>query len=162
MPLWDATACRPQKTWHASRLSRPMCSRQCAGGHPLALFVAQRPSSHTETLRQASPHCTDKDDWYNGFFLPKGSTIIHNSWAIEHNPCVLSAWQRSLTICHSEIFPDPETLIPERWLKEDGSFDDKVPSQAFGIGRRVCLGARCECSCCDCPLTRSTVSPKTL
>lgn len=32
----------------------------------------------------------DKDDFYNGKFLPKGSTVIHNVYYIDHDPYVSS------------------------------------------------------------------------
>ncbi|KAI9441778.1 cytochrome P450 [Lactarius indigo] len=59
-----------------------------------------------------------------GFFIPKGSMMIVNSWGILHNP---------------DLYPDPETFNPERFLNEDGTFrDDPMISLAFGGGKRIC------------------------
>ncbi|KAH9976348.1 cytochrome P450 [Lactifluus volemus] len=72
------------------------------------------------------PHASNEDDVYRGFFIPKGSVIIANAWAILHNP---------------EIYPDPEVFKPERFLDENGSLrDDPVLSLVFGVGKRICPG----------------------
>ncbi|KAN0137800.1 cytochrome P450 [Lactarius tabidus] len=72
------------------------------------------------------PHASTEDCVYRGFFIPKGSIMITNSWAILHNP---------------DLYPDPETFKPERFLNEDGTFrDDPTISLAFGAGKRICPG----------------------
>jgi hypothetical protein len=61
-----------------------------------------------------------------GFHLPKGSTIICNTWAIGRDKAV---------------FPDGETFRPERYLGEEGQ---KIASAlnkghtGFGFARRIC------------------------
>jgi cytochrome P450 len=66
------------------------------------------------------------DDVCKGFFIPRGTKIIPNPWAILHDP---------------EIYPDPEEFKPERFLDEDGSVrDDPTLSLVFGIGKRICPG----------------------
>ncbi|KAH8984152.1 CyP450 monooxygenase [Lactarius hatsudake] len=66
------------------------------------------------------PHASTEDSIYRGFFIPKGLP------GILHNP---------------ELYPDPETFNPERFLNEDGTFrDDPVISLAFGGGKRICPG----------------------
>jgi len=72
------------------------------------------------------PHLSSRDDVYRGYFIPKGSTMVANAWAILHDP---------------EIYPEPEEFKPERFLKEDGSVrDDPTLSLVFGIGKRICPG----------------------
>jgi cytochrome P450 len=41
-----------------------------------------------------------------------------------------------------ELYPDPETFKPERYLNADGTQfrDDPAISLAFGAGRRICPG----------------------
>ncbi|KAJ2933072.1 hypothetical protein H1R20_g4026, partial [Candolleomyces eurysporus] len=73
------------------------------------------------------PHSNTEDDEYDGYFIPKGTIILPNNWAIMHNP---------------EVFDKPFEFIPERYLKEgkiDGSVPD-VDTATFGHGRRVCPG----------------------
>jgi cytochrome P450 len=38
-----------------------------------------------------------------------------------------------------ELYPDPETFKPERFLNADGTFnDDPTIALAFGAGKRIC------------------------
>ena len=46
-----------------------------------------------------------EDTTLRGFFIPKGTTIFANFYAHHRNP---------------EIFPEPETFKPERFLTADG------------------------------------------
>ncbi|KAI0253723.1 cytochrome P450 [Lactifluus subvellereus] len=72
------------------------------------------------------PHASTEDDVYRGFFIPKGSIMVANAWAILHDP---------------ESYPDPEAFKPERFLNEDGTVrDDPAISLAFGVGKRICPG----------------------
>ncbi|CAE6458090.1 hypothetical protein ACGC1H_006834 [Rhizoctonia solani] len=66
------------------------------------------------------PHASTRDDVYRGYFIPKGSTIIGNTWAICNDPV---------------LYPNPERFYPDRFL------DPSVPSApGFGYGRRSCPG----------------------
>ncbi|KAI0273088.1 cytochrome P450 [Russula aff. rugulosa BPL654] len=72
------------------------------------------------------PHSSTTDDIYKGFFIPKGSIVVANAWAILHDP---------------ETYPDPEEFKPERFLNEDGSVrEDPALSLVFGVGKRICPG----------------------
>lgn len=92
-----------------------------------------------ETLRMRPPnkvgmhHAITEDDWYEGMFIPKGSYIILNWWAINYDP---------------ERFESPNQFKPERYLGYD------LPAAAYincadpyerdhvsyGAGRRACPG----------------------
>jgi cytochrome P450 len=72
------------------------------------------------------PHASIKDDTYNGYFIPKGTTMLGNLWAIHQN---------------AADFPQPNHFRPERFL--DGSLAHYPQPQghsSFGWGRRVCPG----------------------
>ncbi|KZV72303.1 cytochrome P450 [Peniophora sp. CONT] len=73
------------------------------------------------TAPLAIPHASMEDDTYNGLFIPKDSLVLGNSWAILHD---------------EKTYPDPERLLPERWLGKEKDF----PDAAFGFGRRHCPG----------------------
>lgn len=86
-----------------------------------------------ETLRWHSitpigiPHASVEDDEYDGYFIPKGTIVIGNTWTLMHD---------------SNVFPDPLEYKPERYLK-NGRLDPRVRSPtvaAFGFGRRICPG----------------------
>nr|BED43012.1 cytochrome P450 monooxygenase [Trametes versicolor] len=73
------------------------------------------------------PHCTLEDDVFNGYFIPAGTTILPNVWAMLHDPAV---------------YEDPEEFRPERFLR-DGVPDPTVRDPylfVFGYGRRICPG----------------------
>ncbi|KAF7975318.1 hypothetical protein HWV62_9741 [Athelia sp. TMB] len=73
------------------------------------------------------PHRLIADDHYNGYFLPAGSIIIANSWAILHD---------------ENTYPDPDSFKPERFMKDE-KLDLNVQDPAlaaFGYGRRNCPG----------------------
>lgn len=78
---------------------------------------------------QGVAHCADADIIYNGYIIPKGTTLIGNSWAILHG---------------EDVYPDrPFEFVPERFLDSQGKLDESVfhPFRAvFGFGRRICPG----------------------
>ncbi|KAG8921947.1 hypothetical protein FRC03_004745 [Tulasnella sp. 419] len=74
------------------------------------------------------PHRTAEDLHYKGYVIPKGSTILTNTWAIFHDP---------------QIFENPHTFNPDRFLKPSlrkGEMWKKLDTLAFGVGRRICPG----------------------
>lgn len=78
----------------------------------------------------AAPHASTEDDVYEGYFIPKGTVVCPNVWLILHDP---------------EIYPDPFTFNPSRWLikTEKGlelNPNAPEPTAAFGFGRRSCPG----------------------
>ncbi|TDL15532.1 cytochrome P450 [Rickenella mellea] len=91
-----------------------------------------------ETLRWrpmgplAVPHRSSQDDVYEGHFIPAGTLIFPNVWAMHHD---------------ESIYPDPEDFKPERFLAEDGVTPIHYADDAkdlgvhtFGFGRRSCIG----------------------
>ncbi|KAI9457532.1 cytochrome P450 [Russula earlei] len=74
----------------------------------------------------AVPHATTKDDVYEGLFIPKGTMVFGNVWAMFHDP---------------EMYPEPDSFIPGRFLNADGSLrEDPLLMSAFGFGKRICPG----------------------
>ncbi|KAF7289932.1 O-methylsterigmatocystin oxidoreductase [Mycena indigotica] len=71
------------------------------------------------------PHSSSEDDVFNGFFIPKGSTIMYNQWAMCRDP---------------QTYPDPETFKPERFIASDGSLIRENFPPTYGYGRRICAG----------------------
>ena len=49
---------------------------------------------------------------------------------------------RPRAILHNpELYPEPEVFNPERFLNDDGTFqDDPTIALAFGVGKRICPG----------------------
>ncbi|PCH38747.1 cytochrome P450 [Wolfiporia cocos MD-104 SS10] len=76
------------------------------------------------------PHCVTEDNVFQGYLIPKGSSVIANTWAILHNP---------------DLYPDPFEVVPERYLKQDSpAKSEKINPDprafVFGYGRRACPG----------------------
>ncbi|KAJ7053961.1 cytochrome P450 [Mycena amicta] len=71
-------------------------------------------------------HATTENDIYDGYFIPKGATVVANIWAM----------------CYDEsIYPEPEKFKPERFLDADGQLtNNPMDVLAYGHGRRVCAG----------------------
>ncbi|KAK5352286.1 hypothetical protein LTS03_004054 [Exophiala xenobiotica] len=96
------------------------------------------------------PRRTAEDDWYEGMFIPKDSTVFLPIWAVHHS--------------ERDGYDDPFTFNPDRYINHHklandyaGSADfknrDKFPSScnwhlltfaehhyAYGAGRRMCPG----------------------
>ncbi|XP_053679606.1 probable cytochrome P450 304a1 [Anopheles nili] len=72
------------------------------------------------------PHVATVDTELAGYRIPKGTLIINGLDYINHQ---------------QDVFPEPETFRPERFLDADGKLslelDRSVP---FGAGKRVCAG----------------------
>ena len=69
------------------------------------------------------PNRAMQDDYYRGYFIPRGTTVIQNVWAICRDP---------------NVYPDPEAFNPDRFLK-DGKINPLVfnpEDRVFGAGRR--------------------------
>ncbi|GLB41345.1 putative cytochrome P450 family protein [Lyophyllum shimeji] len=72
------------------------------------------------------PHTASEDSVVNGYFIPKGSLIVTNLWAMLHDP---------------ETYPDPFVFRPERHIATPGKPVEKDPRTiCFGYGRRICPG----------------------
>ncbi|ESK85938.1 cytochrome p450 [Moniliophthora roreri MCA 2997] len=77
------------------------------------------------------PHATLADEEYRGFVLPKGTTILVNTYGIYHNP---------------QYFDNPEVLDPGRYLSHEFGVKEGVDASffrddlVFGYGRRACPG----------------------
>jgi cytochrome P450 len=82
-----------------------------------------------ETLRirpvlpNVAPRLVAKPIEVGGWTYPPGCSLVLNSYLIHHDP---------------EIYPDPDTFRPERFLDEQPGTYTWIP---FGGGRRRCLGA---------------------
>ncbi|KAH9478386.1 Cytochrome P450 monooxygenase COX2 [Psilocybe cubensis] len=69
------------------------------------------------------PHCLMEDDHYRGYFMPKGTIVLTNTWAMSYD---------------EQVYPEPQAFFPERYFVE-GKLD-KERILAYGFGRRICAG----------------------
>ncbi|EXJ83758.1 hypothetical protein A1O1_07384 [Capronia coronata CBS 617.96] len=93
-----------------------------------------------------TPHASTEADTYQGYYIPKGTNILGNSWAIN---------------LHEEYYPNPDHFNPLRFLDTDPKelsylppsyvastavekgrpHPSKLGHSSFGWGRRICPGA---------------------
>ncbi|KAI2602783.1 cytochrome P450 [Hypoxylon sp. NC1633] len=79
------------------------------------------------------PHAVEKDDVYDGYFIPAGATIHALEWAMTRD---------------ETTYPDADTFNPARWLEpEFPTYKEPLtvyPNlngfSQFGFGRRTCQG----------------------
>lgn len=79
------------------------------------------------------PHCTEADDEYEGYRIPKGSIVHANFIAMTRD---------------ANEYPDPEAFNIDRWLLPEyptyreplTEYPNLKRYPAFGYGRRICPG----------------------
>ncbi|KAI0638607.1 CyP450 monooxygenase [Trametes polyzona] len=69
------------------------------------------------------PHRTTEEQIYEGHYIPKGTVVISNAWALSRDP---------------DEYPDPEAFRPERFLCDPPPRNPMA--YVFGNGRRICPG----------------------
>jgi cytochrome P450 len=69
-------------------------------------------------------HATTEDDVYEGYFIPKGTTVIPNAWAIHQDPA---------------LYPEPELFKPERFLDKQNNFVGVPGADRGHFGTCSCL-----------------------
>ena len=71
-----------------------------------------------------------QDDIYDGHFIPKGTMVFGNLWALLRDESIYG--------------PDVDKYIPERFLNKEGAINPTkefyLYDTAFGWGRRICPG----------------------
>ncbi|KAJ8507004.1 hypothetical protein ONZ45_g10573 [Pleurotus djamor] len=80
-----------------------------------------------------TPHCSDEDFVYNGYFIPKNTVMVLNVYALHHD---------------EGRYPDSWTFNPDRYIGDNMSSSESAKQSdvmtrdhwAFGAGRRLCPG----------------------
>ncbi|KAG9313228.1 cytochrome P450 [Chiua virens] len=72
------------------------------------------------------PHAATHSDIYEGYYIPKGASIMVNLWGISRDEA---------------RYPDAHKFMPERFLNSQGMLTADDPAEyVFGYGRRKCPG----------------------
>nr|CAB3235604.1 cytochrome P450 2C42-like [Phallusia mammillata] len=72
-----------------------------------------------------APHLTNADAKLNGYYIPKGTTVMANIWGVHNDP---KNWTK------------PEKFDPLRHIDGNGNFVLSPRVISFSVGQRRCLG----------------------
>jgi cytochrome P450 len=93
---------------------------------PYIDFIVQETLRWCPVSPVGVPHRSLQDDVYNGMFIPRGSFVYANAWAMTHD---------------EDVYHEPKTFNPDRFMAaEDGGRGEPLPVGQFGFGRRICVG----------------------
>ncbi|KAJ7644019.1 cytochrome P450 [Roridomyces roridus] len=70
-------------------------------------------------------HASTEDDVYDGYYIPKGTAVFTNIWAMGRD---------------ESVYHDADKFIPERFINSDDQLDNNDTILGFGFGRRICVG----------------------
>uniref|UniRef100_A0A8C6L447 Cytochrome P450 2K1-like n=1 Tax=Nothobranchius furzeri TaxID=105023 RepID=A0A8C6L447_NOTFU len=76
-------------------------------------------------LPASLPHRTNKDFYFHGYFIKKGTTVYPLLTSVLHDP---TEWEK------------PHTFHPAHFLDKEGKFVKRDAFMPFSAGRRICLG----------------------
>ncbi|KAF9449662.1 cytochrome P450 [Macrolepiota fuliginosa MF-IS2] len=91
---------------------------------PDFLYLSAIVTENPITAAAGGPYLTTDEGVYEGYYIPKGSMILANSYAMLHD---------------ENIFPNPTDFKPKRFTKSgviSGDVLDPGSVAAFGFGRR--------------------------
>ncbi|KAI9646142.1 hypothetical protein NHQ30_005582 [Ciborinia camelliae] len=72
------------------------------------------------------PHKSLNDDIYNEMFIPRGTNVYFNTWAMSRD---------------QDVYKDPDQFNPDRYVPvEQGGLGEPYLKGPFGFGRRICVG----------------------
>jgi cytochrome P450 len=94
------------------------------------------------------PHELEKDDIWNGYFIPKGAYIHAVEWFVLEVICAHTAHASRSLARDPAAYPDPDAFNPARYLDPNyptyreplSEFPTIRGYHGFGFGRRICPG----------------------
>ncbi|XP_075430115.1 cytochrome P450 2D6-like isoform X1 [Ascaphus truei] len=92
---------------------------------PYTNAVIHETQRYGDIVPLAFPHMTYRDTEINGYFIPKGITVLTNLSSVLKDETV---WEK------------PHQFYPEHFLDADGKFVKREAFMVFSAGRRVCPG----------------------
>ncbi|XP_077968910.1 cytochrome P450 2H2-like [Styela clava] len=80
---------------------------------------------HRTLVPLSVPHITTEDVEFRGYNIPKGTPVLPNLYAVNHDP---------------NVFKNPDDFKPERFIDDTGKFVPSNQVVPFSVGPRYCLG----------------------
>ena len=94
-----------------------------------------------------TPHASTQADNYRGYYIPKGTNILGNSWAINRNEVYYPDPDHFNPLRFLDVAPASLGYLPSEYLESSASgkgpltHPSKLGHSSFGWGRRICPGA---------------------
>ena len=93
-----------------------------------------------------TPHASTAPDTYRGYYIPTGTTVLGNTWAINLNPEYYPNPHHYNPLRFLDVNPESLDYLPRDYLASTPTEKGKPhPSNlghsSFGWGRRICPGA---------------------
>lgn len=94
-----------------------------------------------------TPHASTEADVYRGYYIPKGTNMLGNSWAINRNEEYYPNPDHFNPLRFLDVDPHSLRYLPQSYLSstpvEKGTtpHPSKLGHSSFGWGRRICPGA---------------------
>lgn len=93
-----------------------------------------------------TPHASTEPDNYQGYYIPAGTTILGNTWAINHNEAYYPNSHHFNPLRFLDVDPTTLTYLPKQYitstpLEKGRAHPSKLGHSSFGWGRRICPGA---------------------
>jgi len=96
-----------------------------------------------------TPHASTQADMYKGFYIPKGTNVLGNTWAINLNEAYYPNPHHFNPLRFLDVDPASLSYLPKQYVAntplEKSSYPYQHPNKSghssFGWGRRICPGA---------------------
>ncbi|KIV77051.1 hypothetical protein PV11_08887 [Exophiala sideris] len=94
-----------------------------------------------------TPHASSESDVYNGYYIPSGTNILGNTWAINRNEDYYPNPDHFNPLRFLDVDPATLSYLPAKYVqgtaREKGRLQhpSKLGHSSFGWGRRICPGA---------------------
>jgi len=80
---------------------------------------------------------TTADDTIDGYFIPKGTTVLMNVWALNHGPCDVDTCESPMSVFNPDRYETRTHTSAQYAASPDVGSRDHF---TFGAGRRICPG----------------------
>ena len=93
-----------------------------------------------------TPHATSESDNYRGWFIPAGTNILGNNWAINLNEEYYPNPHHFNPLRFLDVAPSSLSYLPKQYVtttqvEKGKAHPSKLGHSSFGWGRRICPGA---------------------
>ena len=93
-----------------------------------------------------TPHATSEADTYDGYYIPNGTNVLGNTWAINHNERYYPNSHhfnplRFLAVDAGSLEYLPKQYVASMPVEKGEPHPSKLGHSSFGWGRRICPGA---------------------